>query len=132
MSSTRSLNKTARLFLLMGASFSFIGVALGAFAAHSLKASITPYLLDVFQTGVHYQMIHSISLIVLSLFPHKSVWLDVAGWSFIIGILLFSGSLYALSLSGVTQLGIITPFGGFSFLIGWFSLLIFAWKNNAK
>lgn len=102
-----------------GASGGFISVALGAFAAHALKARLTPEMLQVFQTGVHYAALHSLALIGLGL--HSAVaplprWL---GWSFCTGILLFSGSLWMLALTGVKMLGAITPLGGLAFLAGW-------------
>lgn len=120
-----------KTFLLLGSINGFLGVALGAFAAHGLKSKLSEYLLGVFQTGVQYQMTHGIALILVAilcrLFP-DSAYLNWAGWCFLGGIILFSGSLYALSLSNVKALGAITPFGGVLFLIGWVMLAIQAWK----
>lgn len=109
--------------LAIGALFSFLAVALGAFGAHALRAKKTPDQLAVFQTGVQYQMFHALALVSLGMVSYISGLsmgsFITAGWFFIVGIVLFSGSLYALTLSSVKKLGIITPFGGVSFLIGW-------------
>ncbi|WP_296272350.1 DUF423 domain-containing protein [Pseudomonas sp. UBA6323] len=120
----------ARLWLLLSAFAGFTGVALGAFAAHGLKHRLTPEYLAVFQTGTHYQLIHALTLFgvgLLALYmPGRLV--NLAGGAFAVGILLFSGSLYLLTLSGIGKLGIITPFGGVAFLIGWLCLGLAAWK----
>lgn len=120
----------ARLWLLLSAFAGFTGVALGAFAAHGLKGRLTPEYLAVFQTGTHYQLIHALALFGVGLLalhmPGRSV--NLAGGAFAVGILLFSGSLYLLTLSGIGKLGMITPFGGVAFLIGWLCLGLAAWK----
>lgn len=119
-----------RLHLMLSAFFGFTGVALGAFAAHGLKSRLSAEYLAVFQTGVHYQMIHALALFgvaLLSLHAPSRV-LNVAGGAFILGILLFSGSLYALTLVGIGKLGIITPIGGVAFLVGWLCLGLSAWR----
>jgi uncharacterized membrane protein YgdD (TMEM256/DUF423 family) len=110
-----------RTFLLVGAVAAFLGVGLGAFGAHGLRARISPEMLAVFETGVRYQMYHALALVLTSvLMSRMGGWLAVtAGWCFIAGIALFSGSLYGLALTGVTVLGAITPFGGLAFLAGW-------------
>jgi uncharacterized membrane protein YgdD (TMEM256/DUF423 family) len=117
-----------RTFLLLGALFGFLAVALGAFGAHALRARLAPDMLAVFETGVRYHMYHALALILTSLvMARMSGWLvAAAGWSFVAGILLFSGSLYALALTGVTVLGAITPLGGLAFLAGWACLAIAA------
>ncbi|UVE18097.1 DUF423 domain-containing protein [Pseudomonas sp. LS44] len=119
-----------RPLLLLAAFFGFTAVALGAFAAHGLKSQLTADYLAVFQTGVHYQMVHALALLALALLslhvPGRA--LGVAGGLFVLGILLFSGSLYLLSLTGIRSLGIVTPFGGLAFLGGWLSLGIAAWN----
>ena len=118
-----------RTFLLVGAVFGFLGVALGAFGAHGLRGRLSPEMLAVFETGVRYQIYHVFALlIVASAIGHigNARLLAMAGWSFIAGIIIFSGSLYALALSGVTVLGAITPIGGLAFLIGWACLAFFA------
>ncbi|USG64574.1 DUF423 domain-containing protein [Brevibacillus ruminantium] len=121
-----------RIFLLLGAINGFLSVALGAFAAHGLKQKLDEYAIGIFQTGVTYQATHALALIavavLIKLFPGSST-LNWAGWCFFIGIILFSGSLYALSLTNVKVLGAITPFGGVLFLIGWALLAIQAWKS---
>ena len=119
-----------RLWLLLSAFAGFSGVAMGAFAAHGLKNRLSADYLAVFQTGTHYQLIHALALLgaaILALIaPGRLV--NLAGAFFAIGILLFSGSLYALTLSGIAKLGIITPFGGLAFLAGWACLGVLAWR----
>ena len=119
-----------RGFLMLAAFFGFTGVALGAFAAHGLKNRLTPEYLAIFHTGVTYQLVHTLALLGVALLatqiPGRLVtW---AGTSFAIGILLFSGSLYVLTLTGVSKLGIVTPFGGLAFLAGWLCLGLAAWR----
>ncbi|AHZ70915.1 MULTISPECIES: DUF423 domain-containing protein [Pseudomonas] len=119
-----------RGFLMLAAFFGFTGVALGAFAAHGLKNRLTPEYLAIFHTGVTYQLVHTLALLGVALLatqiPGRLItW---AGASFAIGILLFSGSLYLLTLTGVSKLGIVTPFGGLAFLVGWFCLGLAAWR----
>jgi uncharacterized membrane protein YgdD (TMEM256/DUF423 family) len=117
-----------RTFLLVGAVLGFLGVALGAFGAHGLRGRLSPEMLAVFETGVRYQMYHALALLLTSLLMARmGGWLvNAAGWCFIAGIAIFSGSLYALALSGVTILGAITPIGGLAFLAGWACLAIAA------
>ncbi len=115
-----------RTFLLIGALAGFLGVGLGAFGAHALRGRLTPEMLAVFETGVRYQMYHALAIgLVALLLPRISGWLIVAaGWCFVGGIVLFSGSLYLLALTGVTVLGAITPLGGLAFLAGWALLAV--------
>ncbi len=118
-----------RTFLLLAAVLGFIGVALGAFGAHGLRGRLTPEMLAVFETGVRYQMYHVFALLVVaSAIGHlgSARLLVVAGWSFFAGILLFSGSLYALAVTNTTILGAITPIGGLAFLAGWACLALYA------
>ena len=118
-----------RTFLLLAAVLGFIGVALGAFGAHGLRGRLTPEMLAVFETGVRYQMYHVFALLVVaSAIGHlgRARLLVVAGWSFFAGILLFSGSLYALAVTNTSILGAITPFGGLAFLAGWACLALYA------
>lgn len=117
-----------RTFLLAGAIAGFVGVALGAFGAHALRARLTAEMLAVFETGVRYQMYHALALLVVALGAARfDGWLiRSAGWLFVLGIVLFSGSLYALVLTGVSRLGIVTPFGGMAFLAGWVCLALVA------
>ncbi|RMO19464.1 hypothetical protein ALQ47_03970 [Pseudomonas cichorii] len=119
-----------RSFLMLAAFFGFTGVALGAFAAHGLKGRLSPEYLAIFHTGVLYQLVHALALLGVAVLaaqiPGRLVtW---AGFSFAVGIVLFSGSLYALTLSGIGKLGIVTPFGGLAFLIGWLTLGVAAWR----
>ncbi|MFB4369177.1 MULTISPECIES: DUF423 domain-containing protein [unclassified Pseudomonas] len=119
-----------RLWLLLSAFAGFSGVAMGAFAAHGLKSRLSAEYLAVFQTGTHYQLIHALALLGVAILalvvPRRLV--NLAGACFALGILLFSGSLYALTLSGIAKLGIITPFGGLAFLAGWACLGLLAWR----
>jgi uncharacterized membrane protein YgdD (TMEM256/DUF423 family) len=110
-----------RTFLLLGAVAAFLAVALGAFGAHGLRGRLSPEMLAVFQTGVQYHMYHALALILVSATMGRlsGRLIQTAGWSFVAGIVLFSGSLYALATSGVTVLGAVTPIGGLAFLIGW-------------
>jgi uncharacterized membrane protein YgdD (TMEM256/DUF423 family) len=118
-----------RTFLLIGSVLGFLGVMFGAFGAHALKARLSPDMLGVFETGVRYQMYHAFAvLIVAAGIGHigNARLLTTAGWCFFAGVLLFSGSLYTLALTGVGILGAVTPFGGLLFLIGWACLAVFA------
>ena len=119
-----------RGFLMLAAFFGFTGVALGAFAAHGLKNRLTPEYLTIFHTGVTYQLVHTLALFGVAFLatqiPGRLItW---AGVSFAVGILLFSGSLYLLTMTGISKLGIITPFGGLAFLAGWVCLGLAAWR----
>lgn len=120
-----------RTFFACGAILAFIAVAAGAFGAHGLKSKIPAEMLTVFEVGVRYHMYHALALFIVSWaysrWPNSLV--ISSGWLFIIGIILFSGSLYALSISGVRILGAITPFGGLAFLAGWFCLFWVAIKK---
>ena len=103
-------------------------MGLGAFGAHGLRSRLTPEMLAVFETGVRYQMYHALALLaVAGLMDRFNGWLIVtAGWLFVAGIVLFSGSLYTLALTGITTLGAITPLGGLAFLAGWACLAVAA------
>ena len=119
-----------RVFFALGALAAFIGVALGAFAAHGLKARLDATMLATFETGVRYHMYHALALLAVgwaaTRWPGAAV--NASGWLFVAGIVLFSGSLYILSLTGVRWLGAITPVGGLAFLAGWLCLAWAAWK----
>ena len=112
----------AKLFLILASCNGFIAVALGAFAAHGLKSKLTESLLTTFQTGVQYHMYHSLALFAIGLlalqFPTNNAF-RLSGYLFLAGIILFSGSLYTLSLSGIRWVGAITPLGGVAFLLAW-------------
>jgi len=117
-----------RLFATLGALSAFLAVAAGAFGAHALRARLSPDLLAVFETGARYQMYHALGLLAVAwtLTRWPSPWPGRAGWLFVAGTVLFSGSLYALALSGLRWLGAITPLGGLAFLAGWLCLAIAA------
>ena len=117
-----------KTFMLIGAVAAFLAVAFGAFGAHGLRERISPEMLAVFETGARYQMYHALAiLIVAGTMARMDGWLiKTAGWLFTAGIVLFSGSLYLLALTGVTVLGAITPLGGLAFLAGWACLIIAA------
>src|SRR5690349_2805557 len=110
-----------RTFLFIASVAGFLGVALGAFGAHGLRGKLSPEMLAVFETGVRYNMYHALALVGGALLSARieGRLLTAAGWLFTAGIVLFSGSLYALALTGVTTLGAITPLGGLAFLAGW-------------
>jgi uncharacterized membrane protein YgdD (TMEM256/DUF423 family) len=118
-------------FLTIGAAFGFVGVALGAFAAHGLKSRLEPDMLAVFEVGVRYQMYHAFALFAAAWMASKySGRLPTAsGWLFVVGVIVFSGSLYVLSLTGVRWLGAITPIGGVALLAGWALLAAAAVKR---
>jgi uncharacterized membrane protein YgdD (TMEM256/DUF423 family) len=113
-------------FAVLGALSGFVAVAAGAFGAHGLRARLAPDMLQVFETGVRYQMYHVLPLFAVAwlLKEGPCPWALRAGWSFVAGTLLFSGSLYALALSGIPTLGAITPFGGVALLAGWLMLAL--------
>jgi uncharacterized membrane protein YgdD (TMEM256/DUF423 family) len=120
-----------KVFLVIGSISMMLAVAFGAFGSHGLQGKLTEKMLNVWNTGVHYHIIHGLGLLVIASFYDKLgqhslvVW---AGWLIIVGTVLFSGSLYALSLTGISKLGIITPFGGTAFIAGWVLLAIAALK----
>jgi len=117
----------AKLFLSLGALTAALGVALGAFGAHALKARLSADMLAVWQTAVQYHLWHALGLVAIGLLAQHlpaSVPVRVAGWLMLVGIVLFSGSLYALALSGTRWLGAITPFGGACFILGWLVLAV--------
>lgn len=120
----------AKLWLLCGAVYGLLGVALGAFGAHALRTRLSPDLLAAWKTGVEYQFYHALALLLLGLLARQveTPLLTVAGAGFALGILLFSGSLYALALTGMRPLGAITPLGGLLFLVGWGGLIAAVWR----
>jgi uncharacterized membrane protein YgdD (TMEM256/DUF423 family) len=120
-----------RMFFALGGLSGFIGVALGAFAAHGLKSRLSPELLATFEIGVRYQMFHALALLAVGLAQARwpGAVLAAGGWLFVAGTLLFSGSLYALSLTGEKWLGAVAPAGGLAFLAGWLCLAWGAWKG---
>ncbi len=121
-----------RVFMFLSAVLGFTGVAAGAFGSHVLRTRLVPDLVSVFETGVRYQMYHALALFMVALScgsrPAHPL-LNIAGWCFFGGTLVFSGSLYVLSLTGVRWLGAITPLGGLGFLTGWLLLGIVALRT---
>ena len=119
-----------RVFLMLAAFFGFTGVALGAFAAHGLKSRLSEQYLAIFHTGGTYQLVHTLALLGVALLATQlqSRLVTWAGGCFALGIVLFSGSLYLLTLTGIAKLGIITPIGGVAFLAGWLCLGLAAWR----
>ena len=116
-----------RMFFVVGALSAFLGVAAGAFGAHGLKSHLSDEMLSVFEVGVRYQMYHAFALMAAAWAQTKwpSVLVTTGGWLFVVGTILFSGSLYLLSVTGMRWLGMITPLGGLAFLAGWVCL---AWS----
>ncbi|MCC5862050.1 MAG: DUF423 domain-containing protein [Gammaproteobacteria bacterium] len=119
-----------RTFALLGAVFGGVAVALGAFAAHALAARVEPRMLEVFETAARYQMFHALALFAVAWVGRetRAVSARLAGWAFVIGIVLFSGSLYAMVFTGVRALGMITPLGGVAFIVGWLALAFACWR----
>lgn len=121
----------ARIFLVIAAALGGISVILGAFASHALKEQLSDHALAIWKTGTQYQMSHALALILVALLINSletaSLPLTVAGFAFIVGIILFSGSLYTLSLTNIKWLGAIAPLGGAAFIAGWACLLVAAW-----
>ena len=115
----------SRLFFAFGSGFALIAVITGAFAAHTLKTRLSPDMFQVFEVAVRYQMYHALGLIAVAWATSQwsSQLIAASGWLFVAGIVIFSGSLYILSLTGVRWLGAITPIGGVAFIIGWGCLL---------
>lgn len=119
----------ARIFVVLGSLSGLLSVLLGAFGAHALRGRLSPEMAAIYHTAEQYQFIHSLALLAIGLLAlqlPESGTLRWAGWSMVAGIVLFSGSLYALAVTGVRVLGIITPFGGTAFIVGWVLLAIAA------
>src|SRR5689334_7298760 len=120
-----------RHFLGLGALSACIAVAAGAFGAHALRAAVSADRLEVWETAARYQMYHAIGLLVVAYLASQKTAgpARVTGWLFVAGTVLFSGSLYALTLTGITWLGAITPLGGVAFLVGWLVLAWGVWRR---
>ena len=120
-----------KTFFALGAGFGLLGVALGAFGAHGLKGSLSADMLANFETGVRYQMYHALALLVVAWAVTR--WpgglTNAAGWLFVVGIVIFSGSLYLLSVTGLRWLGAITPIGGIALIAGWACLILAALRS---
>ena len=118
-----------RTFFALGALSALLAVAAGAFGAHALRARLVPDMQTVFETGARYHMYHAFALILAGLLGSTARGSHIAGWLFQAGIVLFSGSLYALALTGTKGLGAITPIGGLAFIAGWLWLAWSAWRR---
>ena len=117
------------LYLILSGVLGGLGVAFGAFGAHALRDRLSEDKQVTFETGVRYQMYHALALFLVALATGAapgSIWIQLAGWLFVAGILLFSGSLYLLVSTGKRWFGVVTPFGGLAFIAGWACLVVFA------
>jgi len=121
----------AKLFITLASLSGMLAVAFGAFGAHALKNRLDDYAMGVFQTAVQYHFYHSLALLavgVIALSQPQVALLRSSGWLFVVGITVFSGSLYLLSFTGLRWLGAITPLGGLAFIAGWACLAAASWK----
>ena len=116
------------IWWVVGATAGALGVILGAFGAHALKSRVGVDMLAVFETGVRYQMYHALALLAVGVVAQRGpgTWTQAAGWLFVAGIVIFSGSLYVMTFTGARWLGAITPFGGVAFILGWIALALAA------
>lgn len=123
-----------RRIIATGAILAWLAVGAGAFAAHGLKTALDAYQLGIFETAARYQMYHAIALLAVGAIAsrpsYSARWLKLASLAFMLGIMLFSGSLYALALTGIGILGAVTPIGGLAFMLGWFALAVAALKPS--
>ncbi|HAQ06523.1 MAG TPA: DUF423 domain-containing protein [Bacillus bacterium] len=120
-----------KVFILIGAINAFLAVALGAFGAHGLEGKVEPKYLETWKTAVTYQMFHATGIFIIGILAGKlpaSALISWSGWLMLIGIVLFSGSLYVLSVTKISILGAVTPFGGMAFLVAWVLMIIAAVK----
>jgi uncharacterized membrane protein YgdD (TMEM256/DUF423 family) len=122
-----------RRWLAIGAANGFVAVAFGSFAAHSLEGGVSEKALDWIATGLDYQMAHALALLAVAWLAGRGGgrWVEVAGWAFLAGSVLFSGTLYVMALSGAEGLGIVVPVGGIAFLVGWAALFLSAWRGDS-
>jgi uncharacterized membrane protein YgdD (TMEM256/DUF423 family) len=122
-----------RIFFTIGSLLAFLGVAAGAFGAHGLRGRVSPELIDVFETAARYHIYHALGLLAVawavSRWPGTAT--TAAGWLFLAGVVIFSGSLYLMTFTGMRWLGAITPLGGVAFLAGWAALAWAAWRGAA-
>ncbi len=119
-------------WLRAAAALGLLGVVLGAFGAHGLRARITPEMLEIYRTGVLYHLIHAVVLLAVTLNAARFRTARIAAWCFTAGIVVFSGSLYALAVTGARWLGAITPVGGLLFMAGWIALVIGALPGDQR
>ncbi len=121
-----------RIFIATAAIFGGLSVVGGAFASHALKDKLTDRALEIFETGARYQMYHALALLLVALILSRAeqsqTFFTIAGWAFIAGTVIFSGSLYTLSLSNIKWLGAITPLGGVAYIVGWGCLVVAAFN----
>jgi uncharacterized membrane protein YgdD (TMEM256/DUF423 family) len=116
------MNGPSQSIIITGAILAFLGVALGAFGAHALKSRLDADLLAVYQTGVQYHLVHALGIVLIGILVMQlpaARWLPIAAWTMTAGVILFSGSLYLLSITGVRMLGAVTPVGGVALLAAW-------------
>lgn len=130
----KNMNCTSKRFLSIGAISGALAVMIGAFGAHGLEDRLSAEMLTIYHTGVDYHFYHTFALLVVGLLADRipSRKLNAAGWCFTAGIIVFSGSLYALSISGITKLGAITPIGGLLLIAGWILLALSIIKSSHK
>jgi uncharacterized membrane protein YgdD (TMEM256/DUF423 family) len=121
-----------RFWLITGALLAALAVAAGAFGAHALRARLSPADLAIFETAARYQMYHALGLIAVALLTARGQAAEPAGWCFLAGIAMFSGSLYILTLGGLRWMGAITPLGGAAFILGWVLLALNGWKTASQ
>ena len=121
-----------KLFLIAGSLLGFLGVAAGAFGAHALKTKLSQEMFQIFEVGIRYHMYHALALLAVAWVStqYSQNLIQAAGWFFILGVVIFSGSLYILSLSGIKMWGAVTPIGGLLLLAGWSSLALGVWKGQ--
>lgn len=127
-----------RIFIILSGLLGFTAVALGAFGAHALQSRLGSLpdgvkRLDWWNTAAHYHLTHALALAVAAWLVHRGAGAAalVAGWAFVAGVMLFSGSLYMMTITGETKLGVITPFGGLLFLLGWGAIMVAGWRLGA-
>lgn len=121
----------ARDWIGIGAVLAATGVATGAFGAHGLEGRVAPDLLDIWRTAAHYHLVHAVGLAAIAFAVDRGVrGARAAGWLLLVGVLIFSGSLYLLALTGVRALGAITPIGGVALIAGWVVLAVAAWRHR--
>jgi uncharacterized membrane protein YgdD (TMEM256/DUF423 family) len=119
-----------KTFVILGAILGGLSVAAGAFGAHARRAPLEPRMLEVFETAARYQMYHALALFAAAWLAQQTEApaAHIAGWAFVVGIVLFSGSLYAMAFTGVRALGAVTPVGGVAFMVGWAALALAAFR----
>ncbi len=123
--------KTEQIFVFFGSISGMLAVAAGAFGAHALRQRMPPEMLSVFETGARYQMYHALALIAVgwAAAHWQAPVMQFSGWCFVLGTVLFSGSLYVLAFTDSRWVGAVTPLGGLSFLLGWLTLAYGVWKQ---